>query len=129
MGMSGSRESASKAVSSEINVTPLIDVLLVLLIIFIVVMPILLKVETLTIPRELTSDQTTDQVSLTVKVRSDLSIALDDGSSPNGTPVDAVDLARVLRPRVAAMGGASDKVVFVEFEDGVPWNEVVSTMD
>ena len=36
-----------KGVQSEINVTPLIDVLLVLLIIFLVVMPILMKMETL----------------------------------------------------------------------------------
>ena len=39
--------------NSEINVTPLIDVLLVLLIIFLVVMPIMMKMETLEVPRDL----------------------------------------------------------------------------
>jgi biopolymer transport protein ExbD len=44
MGMSsGSGGGTSKTVASEINVTPLIDVLLVLLIIFHVVMPIMIK--------------------------------------------------------------------------------------
>ena len=51
MGMS-SGSGDKKAVSSDINVTPLIDVLLVLLIIFLVVMPIMMKMETLNIPRK-----------------------------------------------------------------------------
>ena len=40
-------------VQSEINVTPLIDVLLVLLIIFLVVMPLLIKMESVQVPHEL----------------------------------------------------------------------------
>ena len=53
MGMSTGGSGDKKAVSSEINVTPLIDVLLVLLIIFLVVMPIMMKMETLQVPRKL----------------------------------------------------------------------------
>ena len=52
MGMS-SGGGDKKNVSSDINVTPLIDVLLVLLIIFLVVMPIMMKKETLTVPRKI----------------------------------------------------------------------------
>ena len=50
MGMSSGGNKNS--VQSEINVTPLIDVLLVLLIIFLVVMPIMMKMETLQVPRK-----------------------------------------------------------------------------
>lgn len=131
MGMS-SGSADKKAVQSEINVTPLIDVLLVLLIIFLVVMPIMMKMETLQVPRKL-DDQNEmpdpNASQLTIKVKNDLSIAFNDGSSENDTPIKAVDIASTLRPKLEAMNANNEKVVFVEFEDGVPWSEVVGTMD
>src|SRR6185369_7692329 len=131
MGMS-SGGGDKKAVSSEINVTPLIDVLLVLLIIFLVVMPIMMKMETLQVPRKI--DDTTEMPDpnasqLTIKVKNDLSIAFNDGSSDNDMPVKAADIASTLRPKLEAMNANNEKVVFVEFEDQVPWSDVVGTMD
>ena len=133
MGMSsGSGGGTSKTVSSEINVTPLIDVLLVLLIIFLVVMPIMMKMETLQVPRKL-DDQNEmpdpNASQLTIKVKNDLSVAFNDGSSENDMPIQATDIAKTLRPKLEAMNQAQEKVVFVEFEEEVPWNEVVMTMD
>ena len=133
MGMSsGSGGGTSKTVSSEINVTPLIDVLLVLLIIFLVVMPIMMKMETLQVPRKL-DDQNEmpdpNASQLTIKVKNDLTVAFNDGSSENDMPIQAVDIAKTLRPKLEAMNQAQEKVVFVEFEEEVPWNEVVMTMD
>ena len=131
MGMS-SGGGDKKAVSSDINVTPLIDVLLVLLIIFLVVMPIMMKMETLQVPRKL-DDQNEmpdpNASQLTIKIKNDLSVAFNDGSSENDTPIQAVDIAKTLRPKLEAMNQAQEKVVFVEFEEEVPWNEVVMTMD
>jgi biopolymer transport protein ExbD len=131
MGMS-SGGGDKKAVQSEINVTPLIDVLLVLLIIFLVVMPIMMKMETLQVPRKL-DDQNEmpdpNASQLTIKVKNDLSIAFNDGSSENDMPIKAVDIASTLRPKLEAMNANNEKVVFVEFEEGVPWSEVVGTMD
>jgi biopolymer transport protein ExbD len=121
-----------KAVQSEINVTPLIDVLLVLLIIFLVVMPIMMKMETLQVPRKLDEQNEMPDPNasqLTIKVKNDLSVAFNDGSSENDTPIQAVDIAKTLRPKLEAMQANQEKVVFVEFEDGVPWSEVVGTMD
>ena len=119
-------------VQSEINVTPLIDVLLVLLIIFLVVMPIMMKMETLNVPRKL-DDQNEmpdpNASQLTIKVKNDLSVAFNDGSSENDSPIQAVDIAKTLRPKLEAMNASNEKVVFVEFEDQVPWNDVVMTMD
>jgi biopolymer transport protein ExbD len=122
----------SGGVSSEINVTPLIDVLLVLLIIFLVVMPIMMKMETLNVPRKLDDTQEMPDPNasqLTIKVKNDLSVAFNDGSSENDTPIQATDIAKMLRPKLESMATSNEKVVFVEFEDGVPWNEVVLTMD
>jgi biopolymer transport protein TolR len=133
MGMSGgSGGGTSKHVSSDINVTPLIDVLLVLLIIFLVVMPIMMKMETLTVPRKLDDmnempDPNASQ--LTIKVKGDLSVSFNDGSSENDMPIQATDIAKLLRPKLEAMNANQEKVVFVQFDEAVPWSEVVSTMD
>jgi len=129
MGMS--TKTSGRGVSSEINVTPLIDVLLVLLIIFLVVMPIMTKVESLQIPRELepNSLEFTDQTQLVLHVRADLSVALNDGSSATDVELQATDVTRTLRPKLEAWTSATPKVVFVDFDEEVPWTEVVATMD
>jgi biopolymer transport protein ExbD len=120
-------------VQSDINVTPLIDVLLVLLIIFLVVMPIMMKMETLQVPRKI--DENIEQVDaplgmLTLTVKADLSIEFTDGLSENPTIIQAGDIQRVLKPKLEAMASAGQlKVVFVDFEKTIPWREVVSTMD
>jgi biopolymer transport protein ExbD len=120
-------------VQSDINVTPLIDVLLVLLIIFLVVMPIMMKMETLQVPRKL--DENTEQVDaplgmLTLTVKADLSIEFTDGLAENPTIIQAGDVQRILKPKLEAMASAGQlKVVFVDFEKTIPWREVVNTMD
>ena len=125
MGMNIGKRGAAR---NEINVTPLIDVLLVLLVIFLVVMPLLVKMETADVPKELAPDQTTDQATtVTVKLRGDLSLVVDDGE--HESPVEAADLARTLRPKLEAMRATGPKLVFVDFDDAVPWNLVISTMD
>ena len=128
MGMSTGGN--KNGVQSEINVTPLIDVLLVLLIIFLVVMPIMMKMETLEVPRKL--DQTNEMPDpnasmLTVTVKKDGQITFSDGDKEQ--TIQAVDLSKTLRPKLEAMHQGTEKVVFVEFEEGVPWSEVVGTMD
>ena len=118
------------SVQSEINVTPLIDVLLVLLIIFLVVMPIILKAEALTVPRKL--DQTQEMPdpnasTLTIAITKELTYTYTDGSA-DPVPIQLNDIRGRIQPKLDAMKGL-DKVVFVDFDDAVPWNLVVSTMD
>jgi biopolymer transport protein ExbD len=128
MGMSVGKKEGG--VQSEINVTPLIDVLLVLLIIFLVVMPIMMKMETIQVPRKIddTKELPDRNASmLTIKVRASLEIVLNDGD--RDVTIQASDMARTLRPKLEALHAGTEKVVFVDFEDGVPWNQVVSTMD
>jgi len=117
-------------VQSEINVTPLIDVLLVLLIIFLVVMPIMMKMEMLEIPRKITDTEAPDPnaTMLTVKVKASGDIVFTDNDKESS--ISAPDLLRTLRPKLeAAAGRGADRVIFVDFEDGVLWGNVVSTMD
>lgn len=119
------------SVQSDINVTPLIDVLLVLLIIFLVVMPIMMKMETLQVPRKIDNEQEMPDPNasqLTVKAQASGDYQFDDG---NGNPitVPAADLLRTLRPKLEAMSSTAEKVVFVDFEPTVTWKDVVGTMD
>lgn len=129
MGMS-SGGGNKKAVASDINVTPLIDVLLVLLIIFLVVMPIMMKMETLQIPRKIQENEAPDPSAtmLTIKVKASGDIIFADNDKE--TAINAQDMMRTLRPKLeAAAQRGTEKVVFVEFDDGVLWGTVVSTMD
>jgi biopolymer transport protein ExbD len=118
------------SVQSDINVTPLIDVLLVLLIIFLVIMPVMMKMETLEVPRKIddTKEMPDPNASmLTVLVKKDLSVVFNDGDKD--LPIQATDLAKTLRPKLEALHSGTEKVVFVDFEPEVPWKDVVETMD
>ena len=102
--------------SAEINVTPLIDVLLVLLVIFLVVMPAMIKMETIDVPRSEPDVEPLFAPAI-VRVHADFSVSIDEGP-----PLVAGDLAAKLR-------AIRPNVVFVTFDDGVPWNDVIATVD
>jgi biopolymer transport protein ExbD len=104
---------------AEINVTPLIDVLLVLLIIFLVMIPVMTRMETVTIPDKLPDDTVSEAIPITVKVAGDLSMRIDEAA-----PFTAGDLASQLRPLLP-----THKAVFLDVDDAVPWSEVVATVD
>ena len=108
----------STAGSREINVTPLIDVLLVLLVIFLIIMPILLRSLTVELPPKI-SEPSEPQISVGLKLEADLSMTIDDGPR-----FPSHELASRLRPQ---LGKAA--VVFVDSGDGVRWGQVVSTVD
>jgi len=56
MGMSAGGGS-NKSVKAEINITPLVDVVLVLLIIFMVLVPIMMRQVVLEVPRKIQDDE------------------------------------------------------------------------
>jgi len=121
--------SKSGKANSEINVTPLVDVVLVLLIIFLVTMPIMMKQVTLEVPRK--ADEQVEDVSqmgdqITILVKADMSIVVNDGHKD--TTIQATDLARTLRPMLDAKK-VSEKLVFVDYCNSVSWGDVVTTMD
>src|SRR6478736_4291411 len=108
MGMS-SGSGDKKAVAADINVTPLIDVLLVLLIIFLVVMPIMMKMETLEVPRKIDAEQEMPDPNasqVTLLVHPDQSIDFNDGLSENPTVIQAADLVGLLGPKLTAMASS-----------------------
>jgi len=110
----------SRRGGADINVTPLIDVLLVLLVIFIVVMPNLQLFESVQTP---TDDGSTESAALVVRVRADLSVVLvDEGRE---IELDAGSFPAGLRAHLRE----TTHVVYVELEQEVLWGHVVSTVD
>lgn len=119
MGFGGGN---SKGVRSDINVTPLVDVCLVLLIIFMVMMPVIMRDITLEIPRkaEPNEDQMPSEMPIVVEVAIDGTIKLNEKS------VNKFQLAEEL---TGTLKNKREKLVFVSFAEDLPYGEAVSIMD
>jgi biopolymer transport protein ExbD len=115
---------AKRGPQPVMNVTPLVDVVLVLLIIFMVITPLLTKQFWLQVP---TKDE---QAVATPPPPDDLPVVLTvhaNGSvSLNRQPIDDVELERKL-PRIFA--GTGKHVLFFEAEDGVPFGRAMEVLD
>ena len=110
-------------VRSDINITPLVDVVLVLLIIFMVLTPILLKQIEVKVPQK--ADVKIEQPQLTneqVVVR----IEADGRVSVNKEPVPEADVGEKMRTIFASR---REKVVFFDIDDQANYGKVVAVMD
>jgi biopolymer transport protein ExbD len=113
-------------VKNEINVTPLVDIVLVLLIVFLVTTPIMMRQITIEVPRKLQADEspkTSKQISVLVKA--DGNVLINDGAEEKIYP--RVEMANRLRDMMKDR--VTEKVIFVDFEDKLPYGEVVAAMD
>lgn len=110
---------ASKA-KSDINITPLIDVLLVLLIIFMVITPILQKGFDTQVPQKAQS-QSSSPSNVIV-----LQIDANGGLSINKKSVTFHDLGDELN---AIYSTRPDKVLFVDGDDNVRYEDVIKAVD
>ena len=72
MSMSvGSDDGEEDAVMSEINTTPLVDIMLVLLIIFLITSPVVLKLQKITLPNEINQTVKTKPEDVNIVVNKD----------------------------------------------------------
>jgi biopolymer transport protein ExbD len=111
-----------KGVRGDINVTPLIDVVLVLLIIFMVLTPSTLKHLDATVPKK--ADETSAPPPTEAPILVEYSAKRE--LTVNGEPVQAESLATALAARLR---DDRQKVVFFKAEDQAPYGEVVHLMD
>ena len=105
---------------SEINVTPLVDVILVLLVIFMVVTPLLQQ----QLPIDLPSTRTSRAANDSSQVR--LTAAADGTLRPNDQPISTADLQPALRDLYATRG---DRILFLEADRGLSYAAVVDLID
>jgi len=110
-----------KGPKGDINVTPLIDVVLVLLIIFMVLTPSLLKHLTAAVPKK--SEDVTPQVSESAIV---VEYTANRELTVNSEPVAPEALAEKLAERLRA---ARQKAIFFKADDEAPYGEVVHLLD
>jgi biopolymer transport protein ExbD len=104
----------------EINVTPFIDVMLVLLIIFMVAAPLATVDIQVNLPASTAEPQQRPDKPLYLTVKSDLSLALGD---------DAVNRDRLRSTLDAATKGDKDARIFLRADKAVPYGEVMEVMN
>jgi biopolymer transport protein ExbD len=112
----------SGKLKSDINVTPLVDIVLVMLIIFLVAMPVVMKKIDLDVPKK--TDEPPDQVVVPDQVT--VEITKGGGVLLNGVSIERVDLAEKVRNQLEHK---REKVVFVDFDDATRYGDAVSVMD
>jgi biopolymer transport protein TolR len=120
--MAMSQGNPSTGLTNEINVTPMIDVLLVLLIIFMMVIPMSRKAIDLQLP-----DPTPDNTNSGPPPSQIVLEVLPGGTFRiNTQPVAKADLQKKLKeiydPR-------PDKIIFVKGDPAVKYSDVISAMD
>jgi biopolymer transport protein TolR len=108
-------------VKSDINVTPLVDVMLVLLIIMMIVAPLIQQGASVTLPKARNTSEKPETSGQTV-----LAITTDRRLWLNAIQVPAGSLAGRLR-EIQDEGG--DSVVILKADENVPYSAVMDAMD
>jgi biopolymer transport protein TolR len=104
---------------SEINVTPLVDVMLVLLIIFMISAPLLTSGVQVNLPKTEAGAIEDQNKPLTLTIKRDGSIFIGDS---------AVAYASLGATLDAAAQGAHDRPIFVRADGGAPYEDVAKVM-
>jgi biopolymer transport protein TolR len=104
---------------AEINVTPMVDVMLVLLIIFMVTAPLLTSGVNVDLPKTTAQPVNTDSQPLTVSVKADGNVYLQD------TQIDLPDLVAKLQ---AISENKPDRRIFVRGDKAVPYGTIMQVM-
>jgi biopolymer transport protein TolR len=104
---------------AEINITPLVDVVLVLLVIFMLTAPVLQSGIEVAVPKTKTVKEITEQRQVVI-INRDQEVFLGD------KPVNLADLpSRLARPGV----DPAHQVIYVEADERVPFGAFASVMD
>jgi biopolymer transport protein TolR len=123
MGMSGG---GTGGAVSEINVTPLIDVLLVLLIIFMVIVPVTPKGLDTLVPQPPKDHKDTPENDRTIVVQ-----VLSNGAGAPSYKINQDDFAKAaLEPKLAEIFSTrQEKVMFVKGDKDLDFSKVAEVID
>jgi biopolymer transport protein TolR len=109
------------SIKSDINVTPLVDVMLVLLIIMMIVAPLLQQGVEVRLPQAANTTEKPDTQEQTV-----LAIDANKRLYLNTVPVTAADLRRRIEE---ALEGKKDRIVIIKADQDVEYSAVMDAMD
>jgi biopolymer transport protein TolR len=123
-GAVGRRRHRRKAVMSEINVTPMVDVMLVLLIIFMVSAPLLTVGVPIDLPQTQAKSLDKGQEPLVVSLTNKGEVFLQ--SADTATPID--DLVPKLKAITDARGSGLDERIYVRADRAADWGAVMRVM-
>jgi biopolymer transport protein TolR len=104
---------------AEINVTPLVDVMLVLLIIFMVTAPLMTSGVSVDLPKTSAQQLNSDSEPLTVSIKADGSIYLQD---------QAVDLSDIVSKLQAIAQNNPDRRIFVRGDKDLAYGRIMQVM-
>jgi biopolymer transport protein TolR len=119
---SGRRLRRRRGVMSEINVTPMVDVMLVLLIVFMVSAPLLTVGVPIDLPQSQAKSLDQDHEPLAVSVNGDGKVYLQN------TEIGVDDLVAKLKAIADARGGGFDERVYVRGDRKVDYGTVMKVM-
>jgi biopolymer transport protein TolR len=112
---------AKGGVKSEINVTPLVDVMLVLLIIMMLITPMLNQGVAVRLPEATNSvDKPTTQDNTVIAISKDGSVYL------NAKPVSEAELTTKINE---ALENKKEKTVFINADEEASYSAIMATMD
>ncbi|MGA2437755.1 MAG: biopolymer transporter ExbD [Acidobacteriaceae bacterium] len=109
---------------AEINITPLVDVVLVLLIIFMLTAPVLQSGIVVAVPHTRTVNQITEQ-RIVVTIDKDQNVFLQAGGPD--IPITLSDLTSRLRS--SARGDPAKRTIYLRADEKVPFGAFASVMD
>ena len=124
MGMDLERGGGSKRIKPQMNITPLVDVVLVLLIIFMVVTPLLTKQLWLNVPPKVEEEAPPPPPGALPALV--LTVDREGVTRVNGELIDRAELAQRL---VRMVNARPDKVVFFDAHSELPYGAALEVMD
>jgi len=114
-------DNGDEQILADINVTPLVDVMLVLLIIFMIAAPMLHQGIEVALPKA-------DATNLPMRMEDPLVLSVDRGGAlfVRETPVEIDELVEQVKQQIAARG---DDTVFLKGDREVPYGRVIEVLD
>jgi biopolymer transport protein TolR len=104
---------------NEINVTPFVDVMLVLLIVFMVTAPLLTVGLPVDLPKTKASQVSDDQTPLVISIKADGGLALQNRE---------IESENLIARLVAVAEAKPDTRIFVRGDKAVPYGDIVAVM-